>query len=461
MNVLLLNPPQELSYPQPPIGLACLASMLEKEDIGAKILDANALGIRESDVATHLQGVDVVGITAITPTVNSAIRIARAIREKDSDMKIMIGGPHATLFPEETLRNVPEIDFLVKGEGEVTIGELLKIIGSDGRLEEVKGIAYRKNGDVKITPDRPFVANLDDLPFPAYRLLPIKDYMPYPPHGIGMPFMAMLMSRGCPFHCTYCSKPIWGNTVRAQSPGRTTEEMVHLKDSLGVKEILFYDDTFTMNRKRTLALCESILDREVDIPWSCETRVDLVDAELLAEMNKAGCYLISFGVESGNQTILDSLKKGIKLEDARKAFRLAREAGIQTVGYFMIGSPGDTPDTIRETIEFAKSVEADFAQFSITTPFPGTELYEVYKKGRGAVDDWDKFIYAKVKNVDSPAFETELLSREDLKWWSKEAYKRFYFRPNYLFKRMKTLTNSSDIRVNLKGFEMFMNIIRG
>jgi radical SAM superfamily enzyme YgiQ (UPF0313 family) len=228
-----------------------------------------------------------------------------------------------------------------------------------------------------------------------------------------------------------------------------------------VKEVLFYDDTFTMNRKRTLALCKSLLDRKIDLPWSCETRVDLVDLELLIEMRKAGCYLISFGVESGNQTILDSLKKGIKLEDAKMAFQLTKKAGIQTVGYFMLGSPGDTPDTIKETIEFAKSVDADFAQFSITTPFPGTELYEAYKSGSGTIDDWDKFIYAKVKNIDAPIFETKRLSRADLESYIKTAYKEFYIRPSYIFKRLISLRTLSDLKVNLKGFGMFMDMLKG
>jgi radical SAM superfamily enzyme YgiQ (UPF0313 family) len=461
MNILLINPPQNTNYPQPPLGLAAIASGLERDGAHIKILDANALKLDHSEVTRYLSNVDIVGITAMTPTISPALQIARNIKDKDKDMHIIIGGPHSTIFPEETLKHAPEIDFVVKGEGEETTRELVRNFNAKEKLVDVQGIAFRIKGEIVNTPSRPFVSSLDDLSFPAYHLLPIGKYRPYPPHGIKLPFMSLLTSRGCPFQCTYCSKPIWGTKVRAQSPSRTMKEIRYLNEKLGVNEILFYDDTFTINKKRTLSLCKEIRESGIEISWSCETRVDLVDSALLSEMKSAGCYAISFGVESGNQSILDSLRKGIKLADAERAFKIAHSTGIITIGYFMLGSPGETSETIMETIDFAKRLDSDFAQFSITTPFPGTELYDMYKGEYEKDGDWNKFIYAKVKDIDAPVFETELLSREDLKNLSKDAYKKFYMQPEYILKRLLTIKSLSDLKLNIAGFRMFMDMLKG
>jgi anaerobic magnesium-protoporphyrin IX monomethyl ester cyclase len=271
-----------------------------------------------------------------------------------------------------------------------------------------------------------------------------------------MPFAAMVTSRGCPYRCAYCSKPVFGSRFRARSPEHVVEEIVYLQDRFGVKEIAFYDDTFTLDKKRIHALAEGIIARKLKIAWTCETRVNLVDRELLTHMKRAGCYALAYGIESASPDIIDVLCKDTTIEQVEKAVKGSREAGLQVIGYFMLGSPGETPDTIRQTIEFAKKLKVDFAQFSITTPFPGTGLYDVYMQGRKEEISWESFVYAGTDNPTTPVFESDLLSREDLTYWTRRAYRDFYLRPSYLWQRLRKCTSVNEIKINIKGLQMLM-----
>ena len=231
-------------------------------------------------------------------------------------------------------------------------------------------------------------------------------------------------------------------------------------EKFNAKEITFYDDVFTLDKKRVYAICEELDKRGIDVPWTCETRVNLVNKELVERMKKSGCYLIAYGVESGNQTILGNLKKDILLEQVTRAFEITHEVGIQTVAYFMIGSPGETPETIKETIDLAKKLDPDFAQFSISTPFPGTELFNLANSDGLVSKDWDDYVYAELRSIDFPAFETSTLTKEDLQKWNINAYKSFYFRPHYLYKRIKKTGSFGELKLNAKGLLMFTELLR-
>ncbi|GAG09913.1 unnamed protein product, partial [marine sediment metagenome] len=267
---------------------------------------------------------------------------------------IILGGAHATLLPNETLVSAPEIDVVVKGEGENTFIELLQALEYKRPLSKILGISYRKDGKTVSTPERSTNVDLDSLPFLAYHLLPWQRYKPHPPHGRALPFTAMITSRGCPYRCSYCSKPIFGNKFRGQSPERVVEEIAYYKDNFGVKEIAFYDDVFTLNKKRAHAIADEIIKRGLKICWTCETRVNLVDKELLRHIKQSGCYAIAYGIESASQEILDALNKDITFEQVEEAVGIAQEVGLQIIGYFMIGSPGESPETIAKTIQFAR-----------------------------------------------------------------------------------------------------------
>jgi anaerobic magnesium-protoporphyrin IX monomethyl ester cyclase len=461
VKTVLINPPQNSKYPQPPLGLAGIAAVLERENYQVEVLDANALQLSDAEIVGEVGDSDVIGITAMTPFINSAIKVIKEVKKEKPGATVIAGGAHVTVLPEETLRNVPEIDIIVRGEGEQTAVELYDVLKSGGNLQGVRGIVYRDNGMVKSTPMRPPIVDMDSLPFLAYHLLPLPRYKPHPPHGRKLPFMAMLTSRGCPYNCIFCSKPIFGRKLRSQSPQRTTSEIKYLEGKFKIKEIAFYDDIFTLDTKRTIKLAREFKKHNLNIPWTCETRVDLVTEEILKSMKEAGCYMIAYGIESGNQTVLDNLRKKITIEQVRRAVEMTHDIGIQSVGYFMLGSPGETPATIRQTINFAKDLPLDFAQFSITVPFPGTDLYSLYLKQGINNENWDNFIYANLRSAGAPVFETASLSKSDLQKWSTTAYKEFYLRLSYIWDRLRKIGSPGNLKTNIRGLGMFWDMVRG
>jgi len=462
-RILLVNPPQRSKYPQPPLGLAMIAAVLEEGGYQVKILDLHALGFSEESLSETIsqEKPDVVGITSFTPTINAAIRVAEKVKQSDHNITVVLGGPHGTMLPEETLHNSSEIDIVVRGEGEQTMLELVRVLEEHSKngLEEISGITYRESSNTRSNPSKLPILNLDTLPFPAFHLLPLGKYHLHPPFGRRSPAMPIITSRGCPYRCAFCSKSIFGKKHRGNGPDYVINEVRLLKEKFGVKEIKFYDDVFTLDKKRVVSICTQLKEQGIDVPWTCETRVNLVNEELLRIMKDSGCYMIAYGVESGNQEILNSLKKDITLEQAIQAFKLTKEAGIETVAYFMIGSPGETLDTIKDTIEFAKKLDPDFAQFSITTPYPGTELYDWFAKEGHLSGEWDKYVYADLEPSNYPAFETKTLSREELKGWSKKAYASFYLRWSYLWKRVKKMTSFGELKTNITGLRMVLDLI--
>ncbi len=461
LKIALVNPPQSAGYPQPPMGLLQLAAVLEAKGYPVTIIDANALELQPADVVSRLADADFVGLTAMTPTVTGAIDIARRVKNTRPELPVILGGSHATLLPGETLAAAPEIDVIVRGEGEETIIELLSALENKRPLSEIQGISYRKDGKTMDNPLRSTVVEMDSLPFLAYHLLPRKVYRPHPPHGRALPFAVMITSRGCPYQCAYCSKPVFGRKFRAQSPERVVDEIAYLQERYGIRELAFYDDVFTMDNKRVYAITEEMMKRGLDIIWSCETRVNLVERELLIQMKQAGCYSVSYGIESGSQEILDTIDKGITLEQVEEAVRFSREAGLHTIGYFMIGSPGETPDTIDQTVRFARKLKLDFTQFSITTPFPGTKLNDLYLESGGNSDiPWEDYIYAGSGGGATPVFESSLLGRDEIISQVKRAYRDFYFRPSYIYQRIRRTASIGDLKVNLNGLSMLLRGIR-
>ena len=452
MKVVLINPPQFTRYPQPPMGLALIAAVLEKEGYQATVCDANALGLRPEEVALLVTDANVAGLTAMTPTIGTAMSVARYLKKANPNLTIILGGAHATLLPEETLATAPEIEVIVRGEGERTIIKLLQALENKQALNKIPGISYRKGGEVINNPPVSKNVGLNSLPFLAYHLLPWQRYKPHPPHGRAYPFAAIITSRGCPYQCSYCSKPIFGSKFRAQTPQRVAAEIAYYTENFGIREIAFYDDVFTLDKKRAYAIADELIKAGIKICWTCETRANLVDRELLLHMKRAGCYAVAYGIESASPDILKVISKDITLEQVEEAVRMTQEVGLQTIGYFMLGSPGESPETIGKTIEFAKKLKLDFAQFSVTTPFPGTRLYELYLDGKkGDSIPWESFIYAGTKGQVTPVFESSQLSRSALNYWIREAYKRFYLRPSYLWQRIRKIRSIGDLRVNIQG----------
>jgi anaerobic magnesium-protoporphyrin IX monomethyl ester cyclase len=440
-----------------------LAAVLEKNDYSVKIVDLTALGLSEEVVPQIIrkEKPELVGITAMTSTVNSALAVARKVKESNSSILVVLGGAHASILPEATLQNNPEIDIIVRGEGEKSILELAEVIKGKSRdLSQVLGLSYRVGSGVKSNPLRPAILDLDELPFPAFHLLPKGKYHLHPPFGRKSPAMPIMVSRGCPYSCIFCSKSVFGNRYRHNSPAYVVSQIKLLMDKFGVKEIKFYDDVFTLDKKWVMSICAELQSQGIDIPWTCETRVNLVDNELLGIMKDAGCYMIAYGVESGDQGILTTVGKNITLDQITNAFRLTHDAGIGTVGYFMLGAPNETPETIKKTINFAKKLNPDFVQFSIATPYPGTELNRIASEKGCLSESWDGYVYADLTSISNSAFEISSMSRQELRKWNRKAYTSFYLRRGYIWKRLKKMTSADELKTNLIGFRMLLDLVK-
>lgn len=431
MRVLLVNPKVNLPIDvrsSPSLGLAYLAAMSQQRGDEVRVLDMEVEDASlEQTVGEHPP--QLIGITANTIQIRSAWRLAEELKNV-VDAPIVLGGPHPTFLPAESVER-PEIDIVVRGEGELTWVDLCDHIEKGESLQGVQGITYQQNRKVVHNPDRPVISDVDSLPFPAYDLFKIDRYTNLQPtlDNIEGESYPILSSRGCPYRCTYCSQ-ILPRKWRARSPESVVAEWRWLVNDLGAKEIGVLDDSFNINRRRVLDICDLIIAQELNhVPWIMINgiRANLVDEELLRRMREAGCVRTAFGVESGNQRILDTvIDKHLTLDQVRRAFKAAKAVGMETIGFFIIGLPGETAETMEDTIRFAIELDPVVANFSMATPFPGTEMYnQVLQKGRLLVEDWGEFAFFE----NRAQFETDEMPAElvERKW--QEAYRQFYLRP--------------------------------
>lgn len=462
MKVLLINPPSdnmlttevpsivnEERGANPPLGLLYLASVIRKDSpYKVAVLDTLAEELSHEEIERRIQNnkPDVVGLSIMTFTLIDCMIISKMIKKIDPEIKIIWGGPHVNIFPEESI-SLDYVDFVVLGEGEANIVPLLDAIGAGTGFEDVIGIVYQEKGEIKRTKPNSLIMDLDSIPFPARDLTNIKLYSSLLAKRSQV--TTMITSRGCPYKCIFCDRPHLGKVFRARSAANVVEEMEQIVNQ-GIHEVLIYDDTFTIDRQRVVDICNSLIEKKLDLSWDIRARVNTVDLELLKLMKKAGCERIHYGIESGNQEILNILKKGITLEQAEKAFALTRKAGIGTLGYFMIGSPGETRETIMETINFAKKLKADFCHFSITTPFPATPLFDIgLKEGTIKYDYWKEFAKNPTKEF-VPGLWEENLSKEELIELLTLAYKKFYTRPTYILKRILNVKSFEELKRKAK-----------
>ena len=330
---------------------------------------------------------DVVAISSWTINAFRAYDIAAAFRERG--IPVIMGGPHSTFFPDQILAS-GDVDVVVLGEGEITIVELAGRLVRGQDLDDVRGIAFLKDGRTHLTPARESLTDLDVLPFPAYDAFDLAEYKSpeIPDQYRDLPGTHVLTSRGCPFHCEFCSVNKFFNGKWAfRSPGNVADELEELVADLGVRHVYFSDDLFSLNHQRTIGICKEILDRKLDFAWMAETRVDCVNEEMLAWMRKAGCYRVYYGVESGSPRILKSINKGFTTAQVRRAFQLTHQAGMEPSCFLMVGNPGETPDTIDETIELIQEIKpATTPIVGITTILPGTRQYDL-SKNQGLISD--------------------------------------------------------------------------
>lgn len=431
MKVLLINPPDTASKYKfigliaPPLGIGYIAAVLEENDIEVKIIDGSALEMswEELEKEIHTYSPNIIGITALTPTINQALKTARIAKNTCNDAFVVLGGYHPTFTYNELLKN-DFVDIVTFGEGEYTMLELAKAVENETDLREVKGIATKEF----VTPSRPIIDDLDELPFPARHLLPMDKYKIL---NMKLTTGTLISGRGCPHRCSFCSSAaMHGHKLRMRSSENIVDEMEHLLNVHDAEMIAFMDDTFTMNRKRVEEVCAEIKERELDFYWGCTARADTLYEDLLRKMKDSGCITIFLGVESADQQHLDNLNKRVTIDRIKKTFEITRELDVRTIASAVLGMPGDTRQSIKNTINFVKSLNPTYAVFSLATPYPGTDFYiKASKQNLIKVNDWSKY------TLLSPVLETVDCSLEELKSLQKQAFRDFYLRPSYIIRQ--------------------------
>ena len=440
MKILLVSPKSNLwnSRKHIHMGLGYLAgALLAAGYDDVTLFDAE---VENELLATHLarERYGVVGISSPTPLIYEAWEAAA--QAKAQGAITILGGPHLTLMPDESMQR-PEVDLVVRGEAEETIVEIVRQLEQQASLAAIAGVSWRDGaGRVIHNPNRPLRKEIEGIPWPAYHLFKIERYTNLQPLTDGLDPHAraytLLTSRGCPYQCIYCSKPITGNTWRARSPEDVIAEWRYLVREMGATEIGITDDTWNLKLDRAKEICRLLIAEGLNrVPWVTihGMRADRTDGELFRLMKQAGCKRVGFGVESGNQAVLDSIKKQQTLDDVRRAFREAKAAGLQTMGFFIFGLPADTEETMEDTIRFALELDPELANFMIAAPYPGTELWEIARRdGRLFSLDWrDYAIHDEKARYELPSLPPELVER---KW--HEAYRRFYLRPRRIWRRV-------------------------
>ncbi|MBI2662855.1 radical SAM protein [Candidatus Woesearchaeota archaeon] len=450
----------------PPLGITTLAAYLIENKFNVGIIDPLVEGMSTNNLLNYIEEKkpSIIGFSVLTPTFEKAKDIAREIKKKYPDKIMIIGGHHITIFPKESVtENL--FDIFVYGEGEITSLELMnflktnnydkhKIFSETDHLKRINGLIFKENTEIITTSPRELIPDLDMLPFPARHLLKMEEYIPLPIEYKRLPAINMMVSRGCPFNCTYCSTHgTFGYKLRFRSPEKVIKEIKHIIEKYGAKQISFWDDVLTVNKKWIHQLCDLIIQEKLDIIWNCYAHANTVDDYTLKKMKQAGCFCIWYGIEAGDDFLLKMINKGTTLESIKKAVKLTHDNDIEVRGLFMIGLPGETPELAQKTINFAKELNVDYAQFSITTPHVGTKLYD------------DAHLYGTLKKDFSRYTQHEAVfvpfgykNKEEVEEMCRKAYRDFYHRPSYLLKQVLKIRTIDDIKRYYNAFKIAKNI---
>lgn len=459
MKILLINPPYSGNIntwtpastnkaigTQPPLGISYIAATLEENGYPVKILDINALNLSENETRQRIvqEAPDLIGITTMTLISQNAIKVARMAKEA-SGAVVVLGGPHLSIFAKETL-SFDFIDYGVYGDGEYPVLKLVRALEKKQSPLDIEGLIYKKTGHVTVNKVS-IVENLDELPYPATHLLPLERYsLANALH----PFTSMVTTRGCPSRCGFCVRDAIQVRLRVRNPVLVVNEIEDRVQRFGVRELNICNDTLTMKRDHIEGICNEILRRKINIRWQGPSRIDTVTPDILKLMAKAGCHTLRYGVESGNQEVLDRMKKDITLEQIRNTFKWTKEAGIGIMAYFMIGYLDETPETMQDTINFAKELNPDGAVFSVATPLPNTDLFrKSIERGLVDKDYWTKFSLCQETNRISYLIK-------DGDEWARRALWSFYFRPSYILKRLLAINSYDALKKHVLGALYFL-----
>lgn len=435
---------------EPSLGICYLAAVARRAGHAVEIIDSIPLKIGNDELARLIVGKKpkYVGLSAVTLTIHRTAELAAMIKSLDRSIVTIIGGVHVTAIPRETMAAFPDLDIAVLGEGEETIVDLLEALEKKRDLAGVAGIAFRDGGGIRVTDRRMYIKDLDTLPMPAWDLLPeLKSHYKAPAWTLNFePSGLLILTRGCTANCIYCDRGAFGSAVRAHSADYAMRLIRNLYHDHGIKVFRILDDNFMLNRARLSALCNAIIKEGLDIQWTCFARADHVTEDMLALMHSAGCRQMSFGIETGSQELHDLEKKNISLATIERGVRWAKKAGIMTVGFTMIGHPGETPATARQTIEFCKTLDLDDFKMVHLTPYPGTQIYKEIDK-YGTLDG----DFRKMNAYTRPCFVPFTMTQQELVDWRKRAYRMFYLRPKAIRAHLMALRKPRQWLVFFRG----------
>lgn len=459
MKVLFIKPPYRDVYGPIKLaagnyfllGLGYIAAFLRENGYAVSMLDPEAQRIDCSSLIRKIRmdSPDLIGISATTPDFANALKISELVR-KNINAFILLGGIHGSSLPEHIIEEYPGIfDAICIGEGEITTLEICKFLkGEIKSLSEIKGICFRDGERIIRTQPRPFIEDLDSLPFPARDLIDLNLYRPHAFNFRRGKTVTIITSRGCPFRCIFCaSKLTLGGNFRARSPDNILKEIKHLIERYNVNHILIQDDTFTFDINRAKEICRKIIEAKLKIEWFCFSQVTKIDEELLYLMKKAGCYSVGFGIESVDKEVLKFMRKPITVEASRDAIQAAKKHGLRVQAYFIFGNKGDNKETIEKTIKFACETSPILAFFNKLVAYPGTEIFKEYFRDNYDNINWRDFVSLGI-NV---TLSSNQLSKRQLQRLVYKANLRFYFRPLQLLRILRSIKSFDELKAYLKG----------
>jgi len=435
-------------YGLPSIGLCLLAAVLRDKSYKCQVIECEALGKSPEEAAAFIcsKRPRYVGITATTFILFDAALLASLIKKELPNVKIILGGAHLSALPKDTLERFKDIDIGVIGEGEEVMPELIAALDNKQGLFGIKGVIFRNGNELIMNERREFIRNLDSLPYPAHELVYPKfpeNYIPMYNNFIRFPAASIVSSRGCPGQCNFCDRTVFGNKYRFYSAKYIFDYLIFLKDKFKIKDFLFYDDTFFVSKNRVKELCQLIIRNKEDFKWTCAGRTDSFDQELMELMKQAGCWQISFGIESGSTKVLSAINKKIDLKEVENVLHQVKKIGIRTKGLFMIGNPAETRDTILETTRFSRKIDIDEFSCSALMPLPGSEVARVAHLYGDYDGDWEKLNTANVVFVPFGMTKAEI---ENLR---TKAIRNFYLRPKIVLSYFKFIVKYPSFIKNL------------
>lgn len=457
MRVLLLNPPpaggvnvvREGRCMQrtgawtsvwAPVTLATTAALLRDEGFEVRIADGSVEGFDGAQLGRMIAGFrpGLVVINTATPSIEPDIATASLAKAAWPGARTLALGIHTSALTDSCFAMDDELDMAVRGEPEYTVRDAALALGEGKGLEGVAGLSWRQDGEVRHNPDRPFIEDLDALPFPAWDLIDTGLYrLPFS----GRRFLLVATARGCPYACTFCAnKAYYGARLRKRSPERVVDEMEHAVREFGIDDFLIWSESFTNDQEYAIAIAEEIRRRGLDIRWVCNSRVDTVSPRLLKAIREAGCWMIGYGIESGSQQVLDAVRKGTTLFDAVLAVRMAHEVGLEVTGHCILGFPGETAETMQQTIDFARFLKLDYAQFYCAVAFPGSGLFDECRE-QGWLDelDWSRF------EQNFSVINTPRLSAAEVMAARERAYREFYLKPRLVLSSLRKIRSPREL----------------